>query len=524
MKGAFRQSMAWLHTWTGLLVGWFLFVIFLSGTTAYFQYEITRWMTPEQTVVVTPQVAAQNAMTWLRTHQPEAVAWDIYLPGKRGGPVEVYWTPKPEAGKDAVRDWEKDTARLDAATGEKAAGRDTQGGYFLYRFHYDLHYIPVMWARWIVGFCAIMMLTACISGIVTHKKIFADFFMLRFGKGQRSWLDAHNVSAVMALPFILMITYTGLVTLASQYMPWPIKASGMTEESYYAELFPVAPAREPAGKPAAFISLDKVFEVTRERWHGDGIAYLSAVNPGDASATLTATSAPDDRMQTRGDSVQFDGVTGQILWASPVRGAEAKTEGVMIGLHAGRYAGAVLRWLYFIGGIGGTMMIATGLVLWTSKRRLKLPDPERPHFGFRLVEKLNIGFIVGFPTGIAVYFLANRLLPLGLPARADWEIHSLCIAWGVVLVWAFARPAKRGWVEALSACAGLFALVPVVNAITTPRGLLHSLLSGDILFLSFDSLMLLTAAAFALAAWKTARHKPHVKVKKKAVKTQPEPA
>ncbi|CAL4869275.1 hypothetical protein MMA231_03566 (plasmid) [Asticcacaulis sp. MM231] len=524
MKGAFRQSMAWLHTWTGLLVGWFLFVIFLSGTTAYFQYEITRWMKPEQTRVVTPQVAAQNAMTWLRANQPEAVAWDIYLPGKRGGPVEIYWTPKPEAGKDAVRDWEKDTARLDAATGQKTTGRDTQGGYFLYRFHYDLHYIPVIWARWIVGFCAIMMLTACITGIVTHKKIFADFFMLRFGKGQRSWLDAHNVSAVMALPFILMITYTGLVTLASLYMPWPIKASGMTEESYFAALYPVAPTREPTGKPAALINLDKVFEATRRRWHGDGIAYLSAVNPGDAGATLTATSAPDERLQTRGDSVQFDGATGQILWASPVRSVEAKTESVMVGLHAGRYAGTVLRWLYFIGGIGGTMMIATGLVLWTSKRRLKLPDPARPHFGFKLVEKLNIGFIAGFPTGIAVYFLANRLLPLGMTARADWEIHSLFIAWVAVLVWAFARPTKRGWVEAMSACAGLFALVPVVNAITTPRGLIHSLFSGDILFLSFDVLMLLTAAAYALAAWKTARHKPYVKVNKKAVNTQPEPA
>src|SRR3546814_15120576 len=54
------------------------------------------------------------------------------------------------------------------------------------------------------------MLIAILSGIVTHKKIFADFFMLRFGKGQRSWLDAHNVAEVFALPFHLMITYTGL--------------------------------------------------------------------------------------------------------------------------------------------------------------------------------------------------------------------------------------------------------------------------------------------------------------------------
>src|SRR3546814_5066259 len=103
--------------------------------------------------------------------------------------------------------------------------RDTPGGFFLYRFHFDLHYIPVLWARYLVGAAAMFMLIAILSGIVTHKKIFADFFMLRFGKGQRSWLDAHNVAAVFALPFHLMITYTGLVTLAVMYMPWGIAAN-----------------------------------------------------------------------------------------------------------------------------------------------------------------------------------------------------------------------------------------------------------------------------------------------------------
>ncbi|HEV7314113.1 PepSY-associated TM helix domain-containing protein [Sphingopyxis sp.] len=47
MKNGFRQSMAWLHTWTGLVLGWLLFAIFVTGTASYFQEEITAWMTPE---------------------------------------------------------------------------------------------------------------------------------------------------------------------------------------------------------------------------------------------------------------------------------------------------------------------------------------------------------------------------------------------------------------------------------------------------------------------------------------------
>ena len=75
-------------------------------------------------------------------------------------------------------------------------------------------------ARWIVSFCAMMMLVAIISGIVTHRRIFADFFTFRPGKGSRSWIDGHALVAVAALPYHLMITYTGLVTLMLMTMPW----------------------------------------------------------------------------------------------------------------------------------------------------------------------------------------------------------------------------------------------------------------------------------------------------------------
>ncbi|WP_164064772.1 PepSY domain-containing protein, partial [Serratia marcescens] len=69
------------------------------------------------------------------------------------------------------------------------------------------------------------MLVAIITGVITHKKIFKDFFTFRKDKGLRSWLDFHNVSAVMALPYHAMITYTGIVTLMIMYLPWGVKVA-----------------------------------------------------------------------------------------------------------------------------------------------------------------------------------------------------------------------------------------------------------------------------------------------------------
>ncbi|WP_348629393.1 PepSY-associated TM helix domain-containing protein [Methylobacterium sp. 17Sr1-1] len=70
MKRGFRQSMAWLHTWSGLVVGWVLFAVFVTGTATYYRAEISRWMQPElrREATITPEalaVAAERAVAHL---------------------------------------------------------------------------------------------------------------------------------------------------------------------------------------------------------------------------------------------------------------------------------------------------------------------------------------------------------------------------------------------------------------------------------------------------------------------------
>lgn len=506
MKAGFRQSMAWLHTWVGLLPGWVLFVIFLFGTTAFFQHEISQWMRPEmQSREVTPQ-AIDAAGRYLAQNAPDAANWSLSMPSERGGdPLSVSWEPRPAAGgQPRVEGGE---AKLDPATGRLIVVRDTLGGWFLYRFHFDLHYMPVMWARYIVSVAALAMLVALLSGIVTHKKIFTDFFLLRFGKGQRSWLDAHNVTAVMATPFFLMITYTGLVTLLFTLMPWAISANYPSEDAYYEVAFPSGPEQPPSGLPAQMLPLPALFDKARQTWGGSEPSYVSIANPGDANASLQMYPQGNELGQQR-SALTLNALTGAVLAGGEAHGPARRTQNVMVQLHIATYADIVLRWLYFLAGVGGAIMTATGLVLWTVKRRAKLPDPARPYFGFRLVEKLNIGVIAGSLAGIAVYFLANRLLPIGLTGRGQWEINSLFIAWGGIIAWGIARPSRRAWVETLAAGAVLYALVPVVNAITTSRGLLASAVAGDRVFVAFDLCMLATAAALAFAARKAAISQP----------------
>jgi uncharacterized iron-regulated membrane protein len=509
MKMNFRQSMASLHTWAGLLPGWLLFVIFLFGTTAYFQQEISQWMRPELRGGVVRDAALDAASRYLALEAPDAASWRISLPSERGGEtLSVSWKPREgsrtEGGKTS----------LDPVSGRKIAVRDTKGGGFLYRMHFDLHYVPYWLARYFVSVAALAMLVAILSGIITHKKIFADFFLLRFGKGQRSWLDVHNVTGVMALPFHLMMTYTGLVTLLFTLMPWAISANFPSKDAFYEAAYPSGPKVEATGRTAPTLPLSGLSRRAEAIW-GVPPRVIIINNPGDMAAMVELW-PPSDRLGGDRPTLHLHGVTGALLQLSAVAGGAETTREVMDNLHTGLFAGLALRWLYFLSGVGGTVMVASGLVLWTVKRRAKLPDPTRPHFGFRLVERLNIGIIAGAPAGIAIYFLANRLLPLEMAHRADWEINSLFIAWGALFVWTTTRPAKRAWIEALTACAALYALVPIVNAFTTTRGLIPSLIASDWVFAGFDLVILATGAAFALAAWKVATHKPNAAPRRKA--------
>jgi len=322
---------------------------------------------------------------------------------------------------------------------------------------------------------------------------------LRRGKGQRSWLDGHNATAVLALPFHLMITYTGLVTLMAMLMPWATVANYTDETKLFERLFPSVEKAERTGKPVPLTDLVRVVR-DAERRLGGPVGYIQVTEPGDAAATITVSRAASSMLSSRTPSLAYRGTDGALMWRSPAPGAANVTAGAMIGLHAARYADYTMRWLYFLCGVGGCLMVASGLVLWTVKRREKLPDPARPHLGFRLVAWLNMAVIGGFPLGIATMLWANRLLPTGMSGRAQWEIDCLFLAWGVSLVLAVVLPAKRAWTLLLGLTGAMLVTIPVYNILATQRGLTASLGDGDFVLAGVDLTLLVFGAAFLVVA------------------------
>ena len=225
------------------------------------------------------------------------------------------------------------------------------------------------------------MLVAIISGVITHKKIFADFFTFRPKKGgQRAWMDGHNALSVLGLPFHLMITFSGLVLFMGMLMPAGILAVYDDARQFSDEVFASFAVTPPRGTPAPLTDLAPLVAQAESHWQGTGRVTVN--NPGDAGATVTLTRNAADGVSYGRLSpyMRFDGVTGQMQENLDELSPTVRTAGVITGLHLGLFAAPVLRWFYFLVSLAGTGMVGTGLVLWIAKRRQKARPGAREAF------------------------------------------------------------------------------------------------------------------------------------------------
>src|SRR5690606_11195183 len=125
------------------------------------------------------------------------------------------------------------------------------------------------------------------------------------------------------------------------------------------------------------------------------------------------------------------------------------TLAVMSALHQLGYGGFGIWVLYFVGGLAGCALAATGLILFTVKRKAR-PENE---FGeatprvYRTIESLNVIFVTGISIGCAALFWINRLVPIGMPDRMEAEMTFFTMVWGAAALHALLRPPAKAWRE-----------------------------------------------------------------------------
>ncbi|MCY1287946.1 PepSY-associated TM region [compost metagenome] len=488
-----RQSMSGLHTWSGLLVSWLLFVILFGGSLACFDKELTRWMLPQLSEPAGETVSADQVRDWLTARQPNAHAFWMRPPGER----VPYWT----VGWEPADHGEFVEFKLDPRTGEELP--KTVGGEFFFTLHYDLH--AGMTGLYIVGIAGMFMLVALVSGIIVHRRIFKDFFTLRpQAARQRAWLDAHNVLGVVGLPFHLLIAYTGLAIFVANYMLAGVHVAYKGDALRFFDEAQRSWERDELGKrgkPPK--SVDRMIAKAEEIWaDGSRAGWISIHHPGDAGSTVDIRAAVDSRLVNDQRTISFDSGTSALLYQQPPYRSGYLTYSWLTGLHMAQFGGNLLRVLYLLLGLSGCAMLLGGLQVWLAKREAK------GSAGITLVRALNGAVCGGLPLASLGLLAAARLLPAGLAWRNRWEVTAFLGVWAIAVVHALCRlgDGRRMAREQAAAAAVLALGLPLIGLFGPEHGrLTTSIARGDWALAGVDLALLLVGLLSAVLAVRLGR-------------------
>ncbi|HTJ92005.1 MAG TPA: PepSY-associated TM helix domain-containing protein [Pararobbsia sp.] len=371
---------------------------------------------------------------------------------------------------------------------------------FIDRLHYSLA-LPEF-GLYLMGIVSLMFGVALVSGFMTHwPRLTRDLFALRPGSNLKMfWQDTHNAVGVLALPFHAVIAITGCVLclgLVAAMLFNSIAFNGelMQEITSMRSSVPPAPVIAVPGKPTEVDGL---------------VARARAEAPGFTPRWIAYTryGADDGTAEVWGDSDRALGSLGSVLMrlndgkvlahqTAAMRDVNHTVSSAVYGLHFGSFGGLVVRWIYFVLGVTGAVLVFTGNLLWIEARRKRSHD-DQP-LSTRNIARATIGICVGSCASIAFAFDVALIVP----SFDAWSVYlaALCAAG----VWAIARAPIRAARDLLCATALFAALVPVLDALLTSDNLVSSLLARDWQLASIDLAGLVFAALFAVLAAMTHR-------------------
>ena len=504
MNENFHKSMAWLHTWTGVLIGSVLFAIFWMGSLSVFDRELDRWMQPGTRLETSATPVSLDRVVAPVAHALAAgsTQWGVNLPTERAPHMRFFY--RDAQGKTITRAIDPHTGQLIADQGSKA------GTGFIFPFHFSLHIQWLDLGHWIVGAAGMAMLVLLVCGVVIHRKIFVDFFLFRPRKRlQRASLDLHNLTGVLALPFHFVATLSGLIIFMGIYFPQShvgaYGAGTLARDQFNLEASGGF-KRAKANRPGTQASLDAMLAEAERQWPG-GKAFLVRVwHPGDANGYVEVRRSYAKDVTMHLDRLTFDVQTGAVLHrfqAAPVMTVQR----FISGMHFIQFDHWGLRWLYFCAGLSGCVMITTGFLFWLEARRAS--HLKKGLVGVRVVEALTVGSVTGIVTATLAFLVANRLLPPGASVagqdRAALEMWVFYLVWLATFVHAAWRraspatqPARRAWQEQCVAIAVLALAAVLLNGLTTGDHLFKTLARGYWPVAGVDLVLLLGAG---LAWW-----------------------
>lgn len=413
MPPAVRSWIVRLHRWIGLPAGIGLFILFASGSLATFSLEIQQWMQPQSALSAPETVEGLTHAGLLLTDAQHA---------HRTAFLRI-----PFARDPVFRLWQYDGhvfhgPALHPSTGVPLPMRDVVGGSFFVTLH-ECFYMHNFWGRLLVAIAGVGLILALITGVtLQYRRFFSDLLLFRPNAApHRWWLDLHLLVGTLSFPVVMIIGLSGVI-LQIQSLSRP-HAHAHVQNSSHSSVSDRTSQRSPAKLSVLEQQGKHLWKETKGGFFMPNGEETYLYHPDHTSFCLTRL---------------------RISAAHPLPPATASCpslRSILSGIHNMRWAGVTLRWLYFLVGISGALMMASGLVLFyrTEQRHLKHTQ-HRSSFTLRLIYSTNTACIIGFPLACLGLLWSTRLPEWPSIASLPWETGIFFSLWGGSLLHALFVP------------------------------------------------------------------------------------
>ncbi len=380
-----------VHSWIGLLSGWLLFAVCLTGTLVVYKFPLKALANP--TLVSAPledKLGADGALSaFLQNYpdwQPRVVAFpsDIFS-------IHHYTVVARDPEGNQNRFW------IDPESAQISPSLESGFADFILRLHANLFLGQP--GRWLVGMLGIGMLVSIGTGLWFHwRRLRRDLFHLRIGdRARKAWGDVHKFIGVWLFPFHLVIALTGAWLGIESLIG--IRASDSN---------PIEIVGAGVGRP---LPIDEMVERAVTLRPDFTPTHVNMTRYGAAGATIRVQGdLPGHRLVQRGQTMLvFDADSGRHLQTVD-RTEESLGRRVLAmvrPLHYGYFWPFWGELLYFVLGFGSTVIVLSGMLIWADRAKRRAPHRfrDRPSG----TERANVGVMGGLLLALGAIALMNAM-------------------------------------------------------------------------------------------------------------------
>lgn len=328
------------HKWSGLIAGFFILLLGLSGSILVFHEELEALEHRHEWTVQNEQ--AVNIDKALRTVTKRFPRWDIRLQRFSSDPTQtlIFQLRRPEA---------RFIVFMHPSQGRilKIIDQKDSNVYWILKLHYSLH--SGLIGESLILLVGLLFILSLISGLIVYRKALLKMltFKIRFlKKRKRAFTSSlHRYTGVWALIFNLLMALTGTV------ISYEIVKNKLTSSASPIQL----------STPFINISVDRVIAELHQKVPEFNPSYIRFPTLAGNPIVIFGRVDRDALLYSKFyNTVNINAVSGKISTLQINRSLSSLVRGI----HFIEYGNLWIKFFFCMVGISGPLLSITGFLLW----------------------------------------------------------------------------------------------------------------------------------------------------------------